>query len=133
MAVENANRFERQRQVARSLQEGLLSTEMPDLKSCEVAAVYEPASGDKDIGGDFYDVFELGDGRYGVVVGDVSGKGAEAAARTVDGQVHDARVREWGTRPRRAVLSHLNNALARDLEDEIASPLSSTGCSIPSR
>jgi len=117
MAVENANRFERQRQVARSLQEGLLSTEMPEMKSCTVAAVYEPASGDKDIGGDFYDVFELADGRYGVAVGDVSGKGAEAAARTVMVK-YMMRAFAVGDPSPGAVLSQLNDALAREMDDD---------------
>jgi GAF domain-containing protein len=117
MAVENANRFERQRQVARSLQEGLLSTEMPEMKSCTVAAVYEPASGDKDIGGDFYDVFELSDGRYGVAVGDVSGKGAEAAARTVMVK-YMMRAFAAGDPSPGPVLAQLNDALARELDPD---------------
>ena len=117
MAVENANRFERQRQVARSLQEGLLSTDMPTLEKIEVAAIYEPASGDKDIGGDFYDVFALPDGTYAVAVGDVSGKGAEAAARTA---MVKYMMRAFATADPRpaAVLHSLNDALARDLEPE---------------
>ncbi len=115
MAVENANRFERQRQVARSLQRGLLSTEMPELESCLIAAVYEPASGDKDIGGDFYDVFPLPDGRYAVAVGDVSGKGAEAAARTAMVK-YMMRAFATGDPSPSSVLYNLNNALARDLD-----------------
>ncbi|HWL64512.1 MAG TPA: GAF domain-containing SpoIIE family protein phosphatase [Actinomycetota bacterium] len=117
MAVENANRFERQRQVARSLQEGLLSTEMPELDSCTVAAVYEPASGDKDIGGDFYDVFPLSDGLYGVAVGDVSGKGAEAAARTAMVK-YMMRAFAISDPSPATVMANVNNALTRDLEDE---------------
>ncbi len=117
MAVENANRFERQRQVTRSLQQSLLSAEMPVLDGCEIDAIYEPASGDKDIGGDFYDVFQLPNGSYAMAVGDVSGKGAEAAARTA---MVKYMMRAFATSdPSPAsVLHNLNDALTRDLEDE---------------
>lgn len=117
MAVENANRFERQRQVARSLQQGLLSTEMPVLEHIEVAAIYEPASGDKDIGGDFYDMFVLPEGCYGLAVGDVSGKGAEAAARTAMVKYMMRAFATADSSPS-AVLHSLNDALTRDLEAE---------------
>jgi len=115
MAIENANRFERQRRVARSLQAGLLSTEMPQLERFEVAAVYEPASGEADVGGDFFDVYSLGNERYAVVVGDVSGKGAEAAARTAMAKYMLRAFTIRNPNPASA-LYYLNNALAHDLE-----------------
>jgi GAF domain-containing protein len=117
MSIENAKRFERQRRVARSLQEGLLLSELPHLEGCEVAAVYDPASGQADIGGDFYDVFDLPDGRYAVVVGDVSGKGAESAALTAMAKYM---LRAFAIRnpAPSSVLFHLNNALLHDFEDE---------------
>ena len=115
MAIENANRFERQRRVARSLQAGLLSTEMPQLENFEVAAVYEPASGEADVGGDFFDVYSLGNDRYAVVVGDVSGKGAEAAARTAMAKYMLRAFTIRNPNPASA-LYYLNNALAHDLE-----------------
>lgn len=82
MAITNARRFERQRRVARHLQAGLLRTTLPVIKNFDVGTVYKPASGESEVGGDFFDVFELPDGRHGFMVGDVSGKGAEAAAQT---------------------------------------------------
>lgn len=115
MAIENANRFERQRRVARSLQAGLLSTEMPQLDGFDVAAVYEPASGEADVGGDFFDVYGLGNDRYAVVVGDVSGKGAEAAARTAMAKYMLRAFTIRNPNPASA-LYYLNNALAQDLE-----------------
>lgn len=115
MAIENANRFERQRRVARSLQAGLLSTEMPQLEGFEVAAVYEPASGEADVGGDFFDVYGLGNDKYAVVVGDVSGKGAEAAARTAMAKYMLRAFTIRNPAPASA-LYYLNNALAHDLE-----------------
>lgn len=117
MSIENAKRYERQRRVARSLQQGLLLSDLPKLEGCEVAAVYDPASGQADIGGDFYDVFDLPDGRYAVVVGDVSGKGAESAALTAMAKYM---LRAFAIRnpAPSSVLFHLNNALVHDFEDE---------------
>ena len=117
LAIENAQRFERQRRVARSLQDGLLTTEMPELGECSVGAVYEPAGGEADVGGDFFDVFELPDGRYALVVGDVSGKGAEAAAQTAMAKYM---LRAFATRNSSpsSALFHLNNALYKNFEDD---------------
>ena len=117
MSIENAKRYERQRRVARSLQQGLLLSDLPTLEGCEVAAVYDPASGQADIGGDFYDVFDLPAGRYAVVVGDVSGKGAESAALTAMAKYM---LRAFAIRnpAPSSVLFHLNNALSHDFEDE---------------
>ncbi|HEV3472357.1 MAG TPA: SpoIIE family protein phosphatase [Actinomycetota bacterium] len=117
MAIENAQRFERQQRVARSLQQGLLSTEMPELKDCSFGAVYEPAGGDAEIGGDFFDVFDLPDGRVAIAVGDVSGKGAEAAAQTAMAKYM---LRAFATRnpAPTSALFHLNNALVKSFDDD---------------
>ncbi|MGI8407900.1 MAG: GAF domain-containing protein, partial [Actinomycetota bacterium] len=64
-ALENSRRFERERSVAHSLQRGLLRTEQPDMKNCDFAAIYRPADGEADIGGDFYDLIDLPNGRLG--------------------------------------------------------------------
>jgi phosphoserine phosphatase RsbU/P len=115
--MENARRFERQRSVARSLQEGLLRIEMPAVTGFQVGTVYEPADAEADVGGDFYDVIDLPDGKVGIVVGDVSGKGAEAAAQTA---MVKYMLRAFAIRNAApgSVLFHLNNALARDLAED---------------
>lgn len=117
MAIENAHRFERQRRVARSLQEGLLSTDVPAIEGCDFGAVYEPAGGEADIGGDFFDVFDLPDGKFGIVVGDVSGKGAEAAAQTAMAKYMLRAFAIRNATPS-SVLFHLNNAMERDLAED---------------
>ena len=116
-AMENAQRFERQRRVARSLQEALLSTEQPNLEVCEFAAVYEPATTEADVGGDFYDVFELPSGDIAAVVGDVSGKGAEAAALTAMAKYM---LRAFAMRDPNpsSVFFHLNNALLQGFTED---------------
>jgi GAF domain-containing protein len=117
LAIENAQRFERQQRVARSLQDGLLTTEIPEMGSCTFGAVYEPAGGEAEIGGDFFDVFDLPDGRLAVVVGDVSGKGAEAAAQTAMAKYM---LRAFATRNASpsSALFHLNNALLKSFPED---------------
>lgn len=66
--------------LARTLQEGLLPPELPEIPGADIAAFYRPADA-QVVGGDFYDVFEA-NGAWVLVVGDVSGKGPAAAAVT---------------------------------------------------
>lgn len=66
--------------VASALQERLLPSEIPDVASFDISIGYWPADQGSEVGGDFYDVFEPREGQIAVVIGDVSGKGPEAAA-----------------------------------------------------
>jgi len=116
-AIANAQRFERQRRVARSLQAGLLATDMPLGGSFEIHATYEPASNEADVGGDFYDAFDLSDGSIAIVVGDVSGKGAEAAAHTAMAK-YMLRAFSMRNPGPSSVLFHLNNALCKGLAED---------------
>jgi serine phosphatase RsbU (regulator of sigma subunit)/anti-sigma regulatory factor (Ser/Thr protein kinase) len=61
---------------ARSIQHALLPKDLPKLEGWKIAYHYQPA---REVGGDFYDFLRLGDGRVGLVIGDVSGKGIAAA------------------------------------------------------
>ncbi len=70
-------RIEQELRVARQIQQALLPEATPELDGWEVAAYYHPAR--DEVGGDFYDFFELDDGRLGLVVGDATGKGMPAA------------------------------------------------------
>jgi serine phosphatase RsbU (regulator of sigma subunit)/anti-sigma regulatory factor (Ser/Thr protein kinase) len=69
-------RFEQELEVARLIQQNFLPRELPDLPGWEIAAYYRPA---REVGGDFYDVIPLPDGRVAFVVGDVTDKGVPAA------------------------------------------------------
>ena len=69
-------RFEQELEVARLIQQHFLPRELPDLPGWDVAAYYRPA---REVGGDFYDVIPLADGRVAFVVGDVTDKGVPAA------------------------------------------------------
>jgi serine phosphatase RsbU (regulator of sigma subunit)/anti-sigma regulatory factor (Ser/Thr protein kinase) len=69
-------RFEQELEVARLIQQNFLPKELPDLRGWRIAAYYRPA---REVGGDFYDVIPLPDGRVAFVVGDVTDKGVPAA------------------------------------------------------
>lgn len=116
-AIANAQRFERQRRVARSLQAGLLATDMPRGAGFEIHATYEPAGNEAEVGGDFYDAFDLSDGSIAIVVGDVSGKGAEAAAHTAMAK-YMLRAFSMRNPGPSSVLFHLNNALCKGLGED---------------
>jgi GAF domain-containing protein len=81
LAVENARLEERERLVARTLQESLLPDKLPSIPGVALAARYTAGGAGTEVGGDIYDVFPWGDG-WLVLVGDVCGKGAPAAALT---------------------------------------------------
>jgi len=80
--VENARLYTERSLIATTLQEGLLPAELPEVPGVQLAARYRPAGEENQVGGDFYDVFPTRDGRWMAVIGDVSGKGASAAALT---------------------------------------------------
>ncbi|MGA8255947.1 MAG: SpoIIE family protein phosphatase, partial [Nocardioides sp.] len=69
-------RYEQELEVARLIQSHFLPKTLPDLPGWQIAACYQPA---REVGGDFYDVIPLPDGRFGFVVGDVTDKGVPAA------------------------------------------------------
>jgi phosphoserine phosphatase RsbU/P len=70
----------REQEIARRLQRSLLAGELPRAPNLAVGASHRPAEGQLDVGGDWYDAFWLGPGKVGLVVGDVVGRGIEAAA-----------------------------------------------------
>ena len=78
-AIENARSFERQRRFSETLQQALLPPRLPKLRQVAFDAVYTPGDDEALIGGDWYDAFELPDGRVLTSIGDVTGRGVEAA------------------------------------------------------
>ena len=69
-------RFEQELEVAKLIQQNFLPKQLPELDDWQVAAYYRPA---REVGGDFYDVIPLSEGRLGFVIGDVTDKGVPAA------------------------------------------------------
>jgi PAS domain S-box-containing protein len=74
--AQERERIEQELQVARLIQHTLLPKSVPELEGHKIAVYYQPA---REVGGDFYDFLQLPDGRMGLFVGDVSGKGVPAA------------------------------------------------------
>ncbi len=70
------------RELAQTLQETFVPTAPPDIPGLKISGVYRPAGDGSEVGGDFYDVFQIGSGEWVVALGDVSGKGVEAAVLT---------------------------------------------------
>ena len=69
-----------ERHVAQTLQRSMLTTQLPDVPGVELAVLYLPGSRESQVCGDWYDVIRLPDGRFGVAIGDVVGRGIDAAA-----------------------------------------------------
>lgn len=116
-AVDTARLYQDRDQVARTLQRTLLPPTLPDIPYAEIAAIYHPAGEGSEIGGDFYDAFETGDGGWTIAIGDVCGKGAGAAAITGLAR-HTLRAAAFRESSPCAVLERLNRALLREVREE---------------
>lgn len=111
--IETGNRF---RTVARTLQESLLPPVPPSIPGVEVATRFHPVGHGVDVGGDFYDVFEIADNDHSVVIGDVCGKGVEAATLTALAR-YTIRASAMQARKPRVMLGLLNEAIIRQYPD----------------
>jgi anti-sigma regulatory factor (Ser/Thr protein kinase)/putative methionine-R-sulfoxide reductase with GAF domain len=101
----HAGLYERERAVARTFQKSFLPQEVPSVPGVGLAARYLPAKAG-EVGGDWYDTFLLPDGSMGVAIGDVVGRGLQAASTM--GQLRNA-LRAYALRSEPgAVVSHLN-------------------------
>jgi len=117
LAIDNARLFEDQRHIAHTLQASLLSPSLPAIGGIEVAARYLAAGEGTEVGGDFYDVYKTRGGSWAAVIGDVCGKGPEAA--TVTGMARHAlrAITRTERRPSR-VLAGLNDAIMEARTDQ---------------
>src|SRR4051794_10093544 len=117
LALDNARLFRERSRIARTLQESLLPPVLPELPGLDLAARFRAAGAGLDVGGDFYDLFETGDSSWAVAIGDVCGKGSEAAAITALARytVRAAAMRQDGPSQ---ILSLLNEALLRQRTDK---------------
>src|SRR5829696_8852747 len=105
--AQERERIEQELRIARLIQQTLLPKSVPELPGYDVAAYYQPA---REVGGDFYDFFKLGDGRLGVVVGDASGKGIPAALVMANTRSVLRTIAQGGSKPGR-ILAEVNEAL----------------------
>lgn len=117
VALENAEAYRREQDIADKLQRGIQPGRLFELPGFTVGCDYRTTGGLTKVGGDFYDIVNLGEGRFGVVMADIAGKGIDAA-------VHAAKVRfthrglMLADPDPTAVLHKLNNAVLSFVPDE---------------
>jgi serine phosphatase RsbU (regulator of sigma subunit) len=105
-------RIEQELRVARSIQHASLPEKVPDLEGWQISPFYQPA---REVGGDFYDFFELPEGRLGLVVGDATGKGVPAALVMASARSMLRAVAQGTEYSPGGVLGRVNDALATDI------------------
>jgi serine phosphatase RsbU (regulator of sigma subunit) len=119
MAIDNARLYTERTRIAHTLQAKLLPERLPDIPDVLVAARYRAAGELNEVGGDFYDVFPRSPTEWALVVGDVSGKGAEAAAVTALAR-YTLRAAALENGPPSAALRRLNAAMVDDDTSQFA-------------
>jgi serine phosphatase RsbU (regulator of sigma subunit) len=117
LAIDNARLYRQRSEIARTLQQSLLPPQLPAIPGIELAARYRPAGEGIDVGGDFYDLFETGEGAWAIVIGDVMGKGTAAAAVTALARHTVRAVSRYERQPSR-ILTVLNEAILQERPDE---------------
>jgi PAS domain S-box-containing protein len=117
--VTESKMAEREHRIAETLQRSLLPDRLPEIPGVLLAARYVPASTDMEIGGDWYDVVQLPDGRVGLAIGDVAGHGLRAASTM--GQMRMAlRVCALEERSPTRVVTRLRHLVRGQLDSEFA-------------
>ena len=118
VAVDNSRLFTERTYIARALQESLLPPTLPEIAGVDVAARFRAAGQGNEVGGDFYDLFDTGrPDRWALVIGDVCGKGAPAAAITALAR-YTLRAAAMREPLPSAVLRELNDAMVRQRRDD---------------
>jgi serine phosphatase RsbU (regulator of sigma subunit) len=82
VAISNAQLYERERTIAQTLQRSLRPGALPDVPGLSAAVRFRPAGENVELGGDFYDLYAARGGAWAALIGDVQGKGPDAAAVT---------------------------------------------------
>jgi serine phosphatase RsbU (regulator of sigma subunit) len=117
VAISNAQLYDRERTIARTLQRSLRPGGLPPVHGLSAAVRFRPAGEGIELGGDFYDLFEAGDGAWTALIGDVQGKGPDAAAVTALARHTMRAAAAYESRPS-GVLNLLHRALRDQTGDE---------------
>ena len=116
LAIENATLHSGQTFIADTLQRGLLPPSIPEVPGVEIGTQFYAAGDLNEVGGDFYDLFDAGSGDWMAVVGDVCGKGAEAAAITAQAR-HTIRAAASHVMRPSLILTQLSEAMLAQRSD----------------
>jgi serine phosphatase RsbU (regulator of sigma subunit) len=116
-AVESARLYTERTRIAEILQAALLPDSLPVIEGLDIQALYRPAGELNDVGGDFYDVYAHGEGRWMLTIGDVCGKGPRAAGVTALAR-HTLRTAAMLGQEPTAMLQTLHEALIRQRSGE---------------
>jgi serine phosphatase RsbU (regulator of sigma subunit) len=116
LGLDNARLHEQQRHIAAVLQRSLLPKALPEIPGFEVASEFLAAGEAYEVGGDFYDAFRTGATSWSVVIGDVCGKGPEAAALTSLAR-HTIRTASNPNRAPSSVLRTLHDSISAERSD----------------
>ncbi|HEX3463311.1 MAG TPA: SpoIIE family protein phosphatase [Candidatus Elarobacter sp.] len=119
LALDNARIGERESRIARTFQEAALPRALPRVEGLRLDVVYVPSERDAGIGGDWYDAFLLRDGKLVVSIGDVAGKGVDAAV-LMSSLRQAIRVAAYQGLDPAAILAATDEALANERPDRIA-------------
>lgn len=117
VAIENLHLYQHEHEIAQTLQRSLLPPSLPEIPGVALAARFRPAGAGDEVGGDFYDIVEMGSDRWGVAVGDVCGKGAAAATVTALAR-YTLRATALHERDPTRILGVLNQALMRHAPEQ---------------
>ncbi|MDQ6728747.1 MAG: SpoIIE family protein phosphatase [Actinomycetota bacterium] len=112
VAIENSRLYSERSRIAHTLQQSLVPARLPEIPGYELASAYLPAVADTEAGGDFYDVWKVDDG-WMITIGDVTGKGVEAAALTAVVRYTMRAMSEFVSSPAE-LLARLDGALKRN-------------------
>ena len=116
LAIDNARLYQQYGEIARTLQQSLLPPELPHIPGIDLGATYRAIGEGIEVGGDFYDLFELPGRAWAIMMGDVSGRGPAAAAVTAQAR-YTARALAMRERRPDRILSLLNQALLQQRDD----------------
>lgn len=111
LAIDNSRMFAATRDFARTLQESLLPRALPEIPGTRLTGCYRAAAQGQEVGGDFYDMFAIDEGHWGIAIGDVCGKGPDAAALTAFARYT---IRALAVSDPTLVLGQLNEIALRD-------------------
>jgi PAS domain S-box-containing protein len=121
VAIDNGRLFRERTAIATTLQASLLPPDLPAIPGLDVAARYTAGGSGIDVGGDFYDLFAVDQGRHVFVLGDVCGRGVQAATVAALTR-HTIRSAAVTAADPAAILAHTNDVLLRSQPADVPEP-----------